>query len=291
MLSPQWRGVLRRVPDLAVEVDAGVAVLTLNRPEHLNAYTAEMGALLGRAYRDCDDDDDVRAIVLTGAGRAFCAGADFSGNTSPFDAPADDSAFSASPIDPAAFELRKPVIAAVNGHAIGIGLTKIDVIADGLGFAEGPVWLPDDRIALTSISHGCVYIVDVADGALERIDTGGGPNGLACSADGTLYVAQNGGAWGASGPAEPGVQVITGGRVDYLVEGLGAPNDLMFGPDGQLWITDTRAEFDISTPGSRAARATSMRPMSTRATPDRSSTTARCSSTDWGSLRTVPDCW
>ena len=127
---------------------------------------------------------------------------------------------------------------------------QIDVIADGLGFTEGPVWLPDDRIALTSISHGCVYIVDPADGALERIDTGGGPNGLACSPDGTLYVAQNGGAWGASGPAEPGVQVITGGRVDYLVEGLGAPNDLMFGPDGQLWITDTRAEFDISIPSS-----------------------------------------
>jgi gluconolactonase len=125
----------------------------------------------------------------------------------------------------------------------------IDVMADGLGFTEGPVWLPDDRVALTSISHGCVYIVDPRDGALERIDTGGGPNGLACSADGTLYVAQNGGAWGASGAAEPGVQVITGSRVDYLVEGLGAPNDLTFGPDGRLWITDTRAEFDISTPG------------------------------------------
>lgn len=125
----------------------------------------------------------------------------------------------------------------------------IDVVADGLGFTEGPVWLPDDRVALTSISHGCVYIVDPRDGALERIDTGGGPNGLACSADGTLYVAQNGGAWGASGPAEPGVQVVTGGRVDYLVEGLGAPNDLMFGPDGRLWITDTRGEFDISAPG------------------------------------------
>ncbi|BBX47845.1 SMP-30/gluconolactonase/LRE family protein [Mycobacterium cookii] len=125
----------------------------------------------------------------------------------------------------------------------------IDVIADGLGFTEGPVWLPDNRIALTSISHGCVYIVDPDEGPLERIDTGGGPNGLACDTDGTLYVAQNGGVWGASGPAEPGVQVITGTQVDYLVEGLGAPNDLTFGPDGRLWITDTRSEFDIGTPG------------------------------------------
>ena len=124
----------------------------------------------------------------------------------------------------------------------------IDVVADGLGFTEGPVWLPDGRVALTSISHGRVYIVDLSGASPESVDTGGGPNGLACSADGTLYVAQNGGAWGASGSAEPGVQVITGSRVEYLVAGLGAPNDLMFGPDGRLWITDTRAEFDISRP-------------------------------------------
>lgn len=104
---------------LTVEVADGVAVLTLNRPERRNAYTAEMGELLSRAYRDCDDDDAVRAIVLTGAGTAFCAGADFTGD--PFAAPG--AGFTASPIDPAAFELRTPVIAAVNGHAIGIGLT------------------------------------------------------------------------------------------------------------------------------------------------------------------------
>ena len=166
----------------------------------------------------------------------------------------------------------------------------IDVMADGLGFTEGPVWLPDDRVALTSISHGCVYIVDPRDGALERIDTGGGPNGLACSADGTLYVAQNGGAWGASGPAEPGVQVITGTRVDYLVEGLGAPNDLTFGPDGRLWITDTRGGDSTSALPVPGCPATCMRPMSTRVTPDRSSTTDRCSSTGWGSTATARDC-
>jgi enoyl-CoA hydratase/carnithine racemase len=130
--------------DVTVEVKAGVAVLTLNRPEHLNAYTADMGRLLGQAYLECDGDDDVRAIVVTGAGRAFCAGADFSGPAMPFDSPQDDGTFSASPINPAAFELRKPVIAAVNGHAIGIGLTialqaDIRVVAEDAKYAVAQV--------------------------------------------------------------------------------------------------------------------------------------------------------
>jgi enoyl-CoA hydratase/carnithine racemase len=109
--------------DLTVDVSDGVAVLTLNRPERRNAYTAEMGRLINDAYRRCDADDDVRAIVLTGAGDAFCVGADFSDGAEPFEAPGTDTAFTASPIDPPAFELRTPVVAAVNGHAIGIGLT------------------------------------------------------------------------------------------------------------------------------------------------------------------------
>jgi enoyl-CoA hydratase/carnithine racemase len=122
-------------PDVTVDINAGVAVLTLNRADHLNAYTADMGRLLSRAYSECDADDDVRAIVVTGAGRAFCAGADFSSGTSPFDASEGDGTFSASPIDPPAFELRKPVIAAINGHAVGIGLTialqtDIRIVAD-----------------------------------------------------------------------------------------------------------------------------------------------------------------
>lgn len=124
----------------------------------------------------------------------------------------------------------------------------VDVVADGLGFTEGPAWLPDGRVALTSISHGCVYIVDLAGAPAERIETGGGPNGLAVGPDGAMYVAQNGGIFGGSGPAEPGVQVIRDGRVDYLADGMGAPNDLVFGPDGRLWVTDTRCEIDFFNP-------------------------------------------
>ena len=130
--------------DLNVTVAEGVALLTLNRPERRNAYTAEMGALLNRAYRQCDDDDAVRAIVLTGAGDAFCAGADFAAETSPFESPPGDSEFTAAPTDPAAFELRTPVIAAVNGHAIGIGLTialqaDIRIMADDAKYAVAQV--------------------------------------------------------------------------------------------------------------------------------------------------------
>jgi SMP-30/Gluconolactonase/LRE-like region len=72
---------------------------------------------------------------------------------------------------------------------------------------------------------------------------------LTLGADGTLYVAQNGGVFGASGTAEPGVQVISDRRVNYLVAGMGAPNDLVFGPDGRLWVTDIRREIDPALPG------------------------------------------
>lgn len=131
---------------------------------------------------------------------------------------------------------------------------RIDVVADDLGFTEGPVWLPDGRIALTSISRGCLYVVDPAGAPTEQIVTGGGPNGLALGPDGSLYVAQNGGVFGASGPAIPGVQVVIDGHVDYLAAGMGmgAPNDLVVGPDGRLWVTDPRGESVFSATDDRA---------------------------------------
>src|SRR5271165_94457 len=87
-----------------VEVDdAGVAVVTLDGEARLNAFSAATGGDLGAAYRRCDLDDDVRAVVLTGAGRAFCAGADLSEHAGSFDAPGDD--FTASPIRPPAWRV------------------------------------------------------------------------------------------------------------------------------------------------------------------------------------------
>ena len=106
---------------VTLAVDDGVAVITLNRPEKLNVFSGAMGELLSAAYARCDADDDVRAVVLTGAGRAFCAGADMDPATAAFAGPG--AVFSAQPLHPPAWEVRKPVIAAINGHAIGIGFT------------------------------------------------------------------------------------------------------------------------------------------------------------------------
>jgi len=105
-----------------VEVLDQVMVVTLDRPDNLNAFTGPMGAALGRAYAEADADDAVRAVVVTGAGWAFCAGADMEPRGETFAAPRTEE-FTASPVRPRAWEIRKPVIAAINGHAIGIGLT------------------------------------------------------------------------------------------------------------------------------------------------------------------------
>lgn len=108
--------------DIRFELRDGVALITLHRPEKLNSFSGKMGEALGHAYRTCDDDDGIRAVVLTGAGRAFCAGADMSEGATTF-AQKDSSDFSAAAVHPPAWEVRKPVIAAINGHAIGLGLT------------------------------------------------------------------------------------------------------------------------------------------------------------------------
>src|SRR5512147_1638258 len=71
-------------PTLRAALADGVLTLTLNRPDKLNAYTAQMGRELEAAFRRADEDDAVRAVVVTGAGRAFCAGADISAGAESF---------------------------------------------------------------------------------------------------------------------------------------------------------------------------------------------------------------
>ncbi len=102
--------------------DEGVAIITLDRPEVRNAWSGQMGEEVSDAYRVCDRDDRIRAVVLTGTPPAFCAGADLSSGGDTF-SQASGQLGSAAAVTPPAWAVRKPVIAAVNGHAVGLGLT------------------------------------------------------------------------------------------------------------------------------------------------------------------------
>jgi len=116
-------------------LDGPVATITLHRPEKLNAYTARMGAELADALRQADRDDTARVVILTGEGRGFCAGADISAGGGSFDTTAgagarnfgDGGAGSAdrdgAGFIHAMFNSRKPIIAAFNGPAVGVGIT------------------------------------------------------------------------------------------------------------------------------------------------------------------------
>ncbi len=107
-----------------------ILTITLNRPEKLNAFTAQMRDELIEAFDKSDADDDVRAVIITGAGRAYCAGADLSKGGDTFNyAKRDDREAEDIRRDGGGrvtlriFESIKPVIAAINGPAVGIGVT------------------------------------------------------------------------------------------------------------------------------------------------------------------------
>ncbi len=108
------------------EVDAGVAIITLNRPEHMNTWTSVIASELSDAMHRCNDDDEIRAVVLTGAGdKAFCAGADLGRGDKTFagreNRDTQRSTTEVTRLLP--HEISKPVIAAINGHAVGVGIT------------------------------------------------------------------------------------------------------------------------------------------------------------------------
>ena len=121
--------------NLELTAEGGVATITLNRPEKMNAFTAQMRDDLVAAFDASDADDAVRVVIVTGAGRAFCAGADLSGGGKTFDYAAraeeardkykvgdvyrDGGGIATLRI----FKSLKPVIGAINGAAVGIGMT------------------------------------------------------------------------------------------------------------------------------------------------------------------------
>jgi len=110
---------------ILVENRDGVAEITLNRPERLNAWTYRMGAELSSAVAAANADDDIVAIVVTGAGRGFCAGADI-GDVFKAQAEGENVRGDGNPRDWVS-EVRaaKPMVAAINGAAIGVGLTQV----------------------------------------------------------------------------------------------------------------------------------------------------------------------
>ncbi len=119
--------------DLEYVVDDGIATITLNRPDNLNAFTPTMRTEMLAVCDEIDADDAVRAVVVTGAGRAFCAGAElgthggdtFKAESRDWEAGGDDKVHrdGGGTVSLRLFQLTKPIFAAINGAAVGVGIT------------------------------------------------------------------------------------------------------------------------------------------------------------------------
>jgi enoyl-CoA hydratase/carnithine racemase len=135
--------------EIRYEVEDGVLTLTLHRPDKLNAFTVRMLKEMVDAFDRADADDAIRAVIVTGSGRAFCAGADLSAGAATFDYAARDAEVARQRVEEhrdgggiltlRIFQSRKPVIAAINGPAVGVGVTMtlpmdIRIAAEGARF-------------------------------------------------------------------------------------------------------------------------------------------------------------
>jgi enoyl-CoA hydratase/carnithine racemase len=187
------------------ETDGPLLTITLNRPEKLNAYTAQMGVELADAVHRASADDAIRAVILTGAGRGFCAGADISAGAGSFDMEAGEGArnFGAGAAAGnrrggahfvgALFNCKKATIAAFNGPAVGVGITLA---------------LPTDiKIAASTARFGFVFarrgLVPEAGSAWFLPQLVGLPQALRWCLSGRIFGAE---------------EALTGGLVSEVVE-------------------------------------------------------------------------
>lgn len=153
---------------LLYEIDDKILTITLNRPDRMNAFTVEMAYELIDAFNQASDDDEVRVIVVTGAGKAFCAGMDLSGDGNVFgldeelhptmadmqnrlDDPNIEQGVrdTGGQLTLAIYECKKPVIAAINGAAVGIGATMTCAMDIRVASAHARVGFVFNKIGIT----------------------------------------------------------------------------------------------------------------------------------------------
>jgi enoyl-CoA hydratase/carnithine racemase len=192
--------------EILYDVDGPVLTITLNRPDKLNAFTFTMMNELLDAFDRADADDDVRAVIVTGAGRGFCAGADLAAGDGTFDyrdssgekARLEDARDGGGLVALRIFESKKPVIAAINGPAVGVGVTMT---------------LPMDvRLASANARFGFVFA----------------RRGLVPEAASSWFLPRVVGIsqameWVMTGRVFPAAEALSGG----LVRSVHGPNDLL----------------------------------------------------------------
>jgi enoyl-CoA hydratase len=137
---------------LLVQRDGPIVTVTLNRPDQLNAFDDELHARFARFWLEIEDEDDVRAVVLTGAGRAFCAG----GNLDEFELLHTDLAArnklmrSARRLVNELLNVRQPVVAAVNGPAVGLGATLTSLC--DIVFVADDTFIADPHVTVALVA-------------------------------------------------------------------------------------------------------------------------------------------
>jgi 2-(1,2-epoxy-1,2-dihydrophenyl)acetyl-CoA isomerase len=214
---------------IIVERQGRVEVITLNRPERLNAWTWKMGAELQEAIERANDDPGIGCIIVTGAGRGFCSGADIQGFNRAIDdrerASTDEEKVRASSSNearrenPAQYLPRsKPVIGAINGASIGVGLTltlpmDIRIASESARFAMRFV-----RMGITPEVASTLYLPQIIglQNALEMIMTG------------RIIDAQTALRYGLVSRVVPEEQL--------LPEAMQLANEIAFNPTDAVWV-------------------------------------------------------